>query len=277
MEKIDAGLNDRKGYLERMSKALYEKLRVLEYIPEDVKRILDVGCADGSITRPIARLRPGAHVKGVDISDDFIKTANEGERVENATFDKAWLSDLHDRPERYDCITFISVLHEFFHYEKGITSVLKAVCDAYELLEPGGKIVIRDMILPEGMKEPSTAMRDIADTVRAKEGMDSLMKDFEKAHGPIDTLYQLNHFLLKYMYTDNWERECKENYVPVTSEQYMSLFKLLGAEVEISKTYLLPFLREKWRDDFGLSEEQLKNFLSTTILVIKKPENAPRT
>ena len=72
------------------------------------------------------------------------------------------------------------------------------------------------------------------------------------------------------MYQDNWERECKEHYVPVTYEQYEQAFALLGMELVIRDQSLLSFLREKWQKDFGFSNHQIAPLLSTGFLVAQK-------
>ncbi len=101
--------------------------------------------------------------------------------------------------------------------------------------------------------------------------MGPLINDFETAHGTLESLYSVNHFLLKYMYTDNWDRECAENYVPVTREEYEEVFSSMGAQLTVHETYLIPYLREKWRADFGLNDNELSDLFSTTILVAQKP------
>lgn len=250
---------------------MQEKMRVAEYIPHDASRILDVGCADGTVTKALAGLFPRASVRGIDLDEEFIAKAKEGVAAGKGTpeFERIYLRQMLDRPERYDAVTFVSVLHEFYSYGEGMSSVLKAVADAYELLKPGEKIIIRDMILQDAAK---TASADsIIEKVRANVAMAPLITDFERAHGPMTTLYSVNHFLLKYFYTDNWERECPEHYVPVTREQYEQLFNLLGADLEHKETYLIPFLRDKWKADFGLTDEELRQLFSTTILVARKP------
>ena len=41
------------------------------------------------------------------------------------------------------------------------------------------------------------------------------LKLLKNIGGKIDTLYnKITHFLLKYKYLENWDREVKENYLP---------------------------------------------------------------
>ena len=57
-------------------------------------------------------------------------------------------------------------------------------------------------------------------------------------------------------------------------EKYEQFFAWLKAELVERKTYLIPYLRDTWRRDFGLTDTELMNFFSTTILVAEKPRDA---
>lgn len=260
-------------YLARMSRPVREKLRVAKYIPVTARTILDVGCADGAITLALAKFFPRKQFIGIDLNESFVRKAQKSaqkEKVKNVRFEKIYLRDLLARPERFGAVLFVSVLHEFYTYGEGISSVLKALADAHELLGRGGEVVIRDMILHEYAKHTSFQVDEIGAKVRAKQRLRGAIRDFERAFGKMNTLYQLNHFLLKYMYAENWLRECREHYVPVTFEQYEQLFDLLGMELQLEDSYLIDFLRTKWRRDFGLTDDELEGFRSTGFLVAKK-------
>ena len=276
MNGLERGIHDKRGYLERLSKPLQEKMRIAEFIDRGAKDILDVGCADGVVTDALAHAFPQARVYGIDLDESFIGEATQRAQGAEHTpaYDKVYLRQLLERPERYDAVTFASVLHEFYTYGNREPSVMKAIADAYELLKPGGRIVIRDMILSERMKEATLPALSTIGKIRAHPDMQSRIADFEAAHGPLSSLYSVNHFLLKYMYTDNWDRECPEHYVPVTREQYEQLFAWLKATLVHRTTYLIPYLRETWRNDFGLTDTELMNFFSTTILVAEKPRDS---
>ncbi|MBP9758029.1 MAG: class I SAM-dependent methyltransferase, partial [Candidatus Pacebacteria bacterium] len=252
-----------------------EKSGAAELIGANARDILDVGCANGVITKGIAHRYPEARVHGIDLDDEFITEAARPSEDDHAPeFERVYLREILERPRRYDAVTFMSVLHEFYSYGNREPSVMKAVADAYELLNPGGKLVIRDMILPERMKTAEFPATSIANKIRANSEVAGRLAEFEAMYGPIDTLYNANHFLLKYMYEENWERELPENYVPVSTEQYRGLFDWLGAETTHAESYLIPYLRDKWQADFGLTEGEMLNLYSTTILVAEKPQDA---
>jgi len=254
-------IRDRAVFLDRMAKSLKEKLKVSRFIPRDARSVLDVGCADGIVTIALAYMFPHIQFMGIDLDEEFIERANksaQAENLSNVRFECMYLRDLLARPEKFDAVLFVSVLHEFYTYGEGISSVLKALADAHELLNQNGEIVIKDMILHEYSKHTGSQVTPILEKVSGDTSRRQYIVDFEKHFGPMVTLYTLNHFLLKYMYVENWERECSEHYVPVTFEQYNQIFSLLGMDLQFQDSYLIPFLKNKWMKDFRITREEIE-------------------
>lgn len=257
-------------YLERMSRSLQEKMKIVEHFPSEAKDIVDVGCADGTVTLAMAQLFPVKKFLGIDLQQEFIdKAVQQGESQPNARFERVYLRDLLARTERFDIVVFCSVLHEFYSYGQGMSSVMKALADAWELLRPKGVIVIRDMVLTDSVKELGSD-KEVVRKIRSRKDLEPYLSDFEKRFGKIDKVDCLNHFLLKYLYTDNWEHEIKEDYIPVTREQYKQIFSLLGMTVTYEEYYLIPYLKGRWMEDFGLTAEETAAFRSTGIIVASK-------
>ena len=263
-------LADPETYLRRLADALHDKSRVVRYLPRDAASVLDVGCSDGRLTTAMALSLPETRFRGIDLNEAFITRAGERARtIGNVVFERVYLRDLLARPERFDAVTFCSVLHEFYTYGEGISSVLKALADAHELLRPGGLVIIRDMILSDYTKAASLHCATIVEKIQQRP-YTSALADFVRRFGPVDTIYNVNHFLLKYLYTDNWKHELGEHYVAVTFEQYDQIFKLLGMRLQFRSGYLLDFLRQKWREDFELDDDELASLSSTGLLVAQK-------
>ena len=253
-----------------MSKPLQEKLKIAKYFSKDVKSVLDVGCADGTVTLALADMFPTVNFVGIDLDDDFVDLANEKVAGRaNVRFEKRYLRDKLAETERYDAILFCSVLHEFFSYGEGISSVVKALSDARELLNMGGEIIIRDMILYEYADKSQLWLTDILKKI-SREELKPQIDDFEKYFGKMNSIKSVNHFLLKYMYADNWQREVKENYVPVSFETYDRIFELLDMQVSFQRSSTIPYLKNKWKEDFGFSDDELESFRSTGIIVAAK-------
>jgi 2-polyprenyl-3-methyl-5-hydroxy-6-metoxy-1,4-benzoquinol methylase len=270
---MEHSLTNREVYLERMSKPLKEKLRVARYIDGSAKNILDVGCADGTVTLALAHLYPDKQFLGIDLDKEFVLLATkkaQEEGLTNVRFENIYLRELLARPERFDSVLFISVLHEFYSYGEGISSVLKAVADAEEILQSGGDVIIRDMVLLEYAKRTSYLVPTLVEKISSNSDIKSQIKDFEKYFGKLESIYAVNHFLLKYMYKENWEREAAEHYVPVTFEQYETIFSLLGMELVLRDSHLLEYLKGKWVEDFSLTQDELAPLISTGFLVARK-------
>jgi SAM-dependent methyltransferase len=258
-------------YLERMSKPLQEKLRVAKFFPEGTKTVLDVGCADGVVTLALAEMFPKIKFVGIDLSKEFVELANKkAEGKTNITFENVFLRERLANPERFDVVLFCSVLHEFFSYGEGISTIVKALADAHEILNQGGTMIIRDMILYDYMSLSDLWIERIEKKIKSKGDLTDLIGDFEIKYGRIASTKSINHFLLKYMYGDNWQRESKENYVPVSFEQYDRILKLLGMKEQYRESYTIPYLEELWKKDFALSDDELACFRSTGIIVASK-------
>lgn len=271
-DEADRFLSDRTGYLQRLAAGLNDKLRVARYLPDGASSVLDVGCADGALTVALAAYYPGVHFLGIDLDEGFIAQAQEHARcsaLPNVEFRRVYLRELLVEPTRFDCAIFASVLHEFWTYGEGISSVLKALADAHELLHAGGTTIIRDMVLESYADRATLHVASIRAKVQASPHA-AMLTAFETYWGEATNLATLNHFLLKYRYQENWERELPEHYVPVTNEQYMQTFALLGMRVQTHSLYLIPFLRERWQADFDLHEDELDLLHSTVLLVAQK-------
>lgn len=258
-------------YLERMSKPLQEKLKIAKFFPEGAKTVLDVGCADGTVTIALAEMFPEIKFVGIDLSREFIDIAKERSAgIQNITFENVYLRERLASPERFDVVLFCSVLHEFFSYGEGISTVVKALADAHEIIKPKGSLIIRDMILFDYMSESDLWIERIEKKIKSKGDLTDLVADFENTFGQLNKTKTINHFLLKYMYGDNWQREGKENYVPVSFEQYDRILKLLGMRDQYRESYTIPYLSDLWKNDFAFSEDELSCFRSTGIIVAQK-------
>ena len=232
-------------YLERMSKPLQEKLTIARFIPETANTILDVGCADGTVTGALAEIFPAKKFVGLDISPEFIALATKKHSLSaNLSFENIYLRDRLSNPEKFDVVIFCSVLHEFFSYGEGISTVVKALSDAREILIPDGTLIIRDMILYEYSATSDLWLERLIAKVKSKSEILPLLHSLESIYGKLDSVKKLNHFLLKYFYPDNWERESKENYVETSFEKYDQILKLLDMKIQYQRSSTIPDFRK---------------------------------
>ena len=68
-------------------------------------------------------------------------------------------------------------------------------------------------------------------------------------------VWNLIHFLLKYRYTDNWEREVRENYLPVSVEEIMGKITEHKAAYRLIyfDHYILPYIARTVKKDFDIT------------------------
>jgi tRNA (cmo5U34)-methyltransferase len=108
------------------------------------RRLLDLGCGPGEMTRRMARQHPTADVTCVDSSDVMIERAREAmaghpgaSRFVVANVLDDWVADAG----RADCVTALNVIHHLEDIEK--RAVFERVAT---VLEPGGLFVLCDRV-----------------------------------------------------------------------------------------------------------------------------------
>jgi len=107
---------------------------LLDHIPLDARRVLDLGTGDGRLLARLREGRPRMRAVGVDFSPIMLSAARErfarDERVELVEHDLGVaLPDLG----RFDAVVSSFAIHHLEHERK------RALCaEVFELLEPGG-------------------------------------------------------------------------------------------------------------------------------------------
>jgi tRNA (cmo5U34)-methyltransferase len=107
---------------------------LLEHIPQDARRVLDIGTGDGRLLALLQAERPEMTGVGVDSSNLMLARANErfdgDQRVELIKHD---LADSLPDLGRFDAVVSSFAIHHLEHERK--RSLYQ---EAFELLEPGG-------------------------------------------------------------------------------------------------------------------------------------------
>lgn len=268
---MENGIADKNVYLARMSRTFLDKAFFLKDLPESINRIVDVGCADGSFLDFIEKLFPGRfELIGVENNDDLREIAEKKHKV----FDKFDLGnilgsfDFVFKQDRLNtCVNFSSVFHEIINYS-GMSEFNRMVGELTTRL-PVGAVSIRDMSFT--FLYPSF----FSDNIRAnftgsiKSNM-SLLKD-GKYHDKFTEVFpdfnmfneittkdvqSLVEFLLKYMYTENWNRESSEKYFNWFNSlsQMTSIFNNNGYCRYVGETFKVPYLVRRWKKDWNLGE-----------------------
>ena len=235
-------------YNDRMRRSMWDKAFFMDKIP-GTELLIDFGCADGSLIRFLHGLFPAMRFIGFDADPSMIAAARKQE-TENAWFftEKeevtAQIRRLNTAASA-TAVNFSSVFHEIFHYGadlNGIRAFLRLVSPQY--------LVVRDMMYGGNplAPAPEEAVRIVRSRLPARQ-----IQDFERCHGPVSVRKNLVHLLLKYKYTENWERECAENYFSYTEED---LARVLNPEGTYRRIlffrYILPWIRHDLETGFGI-------------------------
>jgi SAM-dependent methyltransferase len=140
-------------YLEHMNSARADKERMLDYVLPG--RIVEVGPGGGVVLDLLEARFPGSRIVGIDKSRVVVEALEQTKRsgsrswsvIEGDAFELGGALG----GEAVDTVVFCSVLHEIYSYvgeRFRIESVRDILRAAYEALRPGGRIVIRDGVMP---------------------------------------------------------------------------------------------------------------------------------
>lgn len=231
-----------KIYTEEMSKPIKDKLFFLDHI-NDYDQIVDYGCADGFLLKEIEKLNLNKILAGYDISSKMIELARLDKR--QIFFTEFWNNICTDKDT---LILLSSVIHEVYSYGSkfSINQFYKNVFKS-----EAKYIVVRDMFLT---KETSKRLVNKSDLQKIKSKTYDIYSSFKYYNSDIVTQRDLLQFLLKYRYQENWEREVKENYFPISFEDFL---KRVPKKWELihSKQIRVPFIVNKVKEDFDIDIE----------------------
>lgn len=235
-------------YISDMNTTMSDKLFFLEEIKFDV--IVDFGCADGSFLQSLSSSRPNVKIIGYDLDQTMLDISKK-KLPGNAVLTDDWNVVLKEISKyKNPLLNLSSVIHEVYSYSNSQT-----VSKFWNQQVFGGHfkyITIRVMIPSvELTRNEISNYKDDAKKVRQKANKNSLTS-FEEVWGSIFNDYRnFIHFLLKYRYTDNWEREVNENYLPITLETLKSKIPS-DYSIIYEKDFVLPYLRQEVKKDFGV-------------------------
>ncbi|QAY74114.1 methyltransferase domain-containing protein [Agromyces protaetiae] len=146
-------LDDR--YFERMAASLGDKARVIPFLVG--RRVLDVGAGGGELARAIAGA--GFAVTALDASDEAIRRLESLGGVEVAHGDASDAARVVGGG--FDAIVCSAVLHEVYSYAPADArrGTLDAALAMFaDMLAPGGRLVIRDGVMPDDPSRPASVL-----------------------------------------------------------------------------------------------------------------------
>jgi SAM-dependent methyltransferase len=239
-------IKDYTEYNRRMDLSVVDKLFFVDKIHTDM--VVDFGCGPATLLKNLKLLVPDMRVIGYDNDPNMIKHSEGTVSITNEwELVKSFLKSYGGKAVKHPSLILSSVIHEIFHY-----CGRAEIDDFWDKVFNSGfeYIVIRDMVPSRTIDHPS-CINDVKKIYRKFLGSKALT-DFERIWGSIENNRQLVHFLLKYKYLEpNWEREVKENYIPVARED---LLAKIPDEYDIifHEHYVLPYLLQTVKDDTGI-------------------------
>ncbi len=237
-------------YNAELKKPIQEKLWFADKVDADI--FVDFGCADGAVMKELAQIssQPRAYI-GYDIDPD--QCAAGRVNFPEALFTDNWADIealLAISPHHRKCLILSSVVHELLSDAAfDLSGWWQKISCMFDM------VVIRDMALSKSASTQETPSRwRYALGVRAENdvGFGRRMKSFESAWGDLAGMTSFMHFMLKYRYAANWEREVAENYVPLSAEDMIDTFTTSDFTLSYREHAILPWLQQRVYADFGI-------------------------
>ena len=259
--EIGTNFTNLESYNANMAKGMEDKLWFINHLNlENNYTFVDFGCADGTLINILSQINGFQSNKyiGYDISEqmiDLAKTKHNWNPNINVFFTYDWnkISERLKKTRKYKVLILSSVIHEVYSY--GTDFSIRAFWE--KVLNTGfDYIFIRDMMCSMDLSRHSCdgylskINWALGKGVISKEQIES----FEKQFGELSYQKNLVHFLLKYRWKINWDREVKENYFPVTIEEFLDKIKE-EYNINYLERFRVPFLEECWRQDFMIEVE----------------------
>lgn len=278
-------------YLQTMNSTINHKSKLLEFIKGD--NVLDVGPGGGALMDLILESLPNKTVYGIDISENVINVLNEKKLKENKNYNlvKGNALNLEDyfKQGELDTIIYSSVIHELFSYvdyngkKFNHETIKKALTSAYNILSPGGRIVIRDGIMSETNPQRIIEFKN-------KEDMNILkkyQKDFKGRKIKFEIIDQNKVKMnendsMEFLYTYTWGEnsyplEVQEQYGYYSPKEYEKFVteNLKNSKIIFSHAFLQDGYEEHLLNKIAIYDENFNTVKlpnSTYILVIEKGE-----
>lgn len=245
MSRFGESLANLAGYNAGMKKSMMDKMFFIDKVNAEV--FVDYGCADSVLIQFLHNLFPEFEYFGFDISSEMIEEAKKTNPGMEDHFFTDWdaLQAQVKATGKKSAVILSSIIHEVYSY--GTSQDVGSFWDRV-FLDGFDFIIVRDMMPGMSMNKPSD-INDVAKVFRKADRKQ--LYDFQQTWGSVENNKNLIHFFLKYRYNDNWEREVKENYLPVNREQFLSMLPD-NYEITFHEHYVLPHLFTQVQMDFGL-------------------------
>ena len=268
---MEVGINFKNliSYNENMAKSLEDKLYFLDKLNIDSNKsylFVDFGCADGTLINALYEILSSkginAYYIGYDISDMMIDLSKTKSQIpyDCGFFTTSW--DEVNVKVKYSnnmesVLILSSVIHEVYSYAKPASNDISVFWRRVK--NTGFKyICVRDMMCSNDINR--TPGEEICKAIKERcflgSDMNKLKRSFEDRWCEDKNIfYNLKwviHFLLKYRWSINWNREVNEDYFPIYINEFLEKFNK-KYNIIYFKRFRVPFLEKCWKEDFDIS------------------------
>src|SRR5262245_2097219 len=257
-------------------------------------RIADMGSGSGRGTFDLASLYDGLELVGVDVNPISIERAHEKFQRPNLSYVVGDISQMVFPANSLDGILDSSVLHHVTSFNNfGVNRVLTTLDNQVAQLKPGGVIIIRDFVIPDGPEQvfldlPVTDGTAALFEVFTKEWRSSVNPDgpvpFSMLESPREgfarfqlALRAAAEFVLRKDYRADWTTEVLEEYTYLSQAQFEAAFRARGLRVVTSRPLWNPWIvRNRFEKKFYLSglDDQPLPFPPTNYLIVGEKVDA---
>ena len=251
-------------------------------------RIADMGSGSGRGTFDLASLYDGLELVGVDVNPVSVQRAREKFQRTNLSYLVGDISQMVFPANSLDGILDSSVLHHVTSFNNfDVNRVLTTLDNQVAQLKPGGVIIIRDFVIPDG---PEQVLLDLP----VSDGTAALFEVFARTwrssvnpDGPVPftsrdspragfvrfqlALRAAAEFVLRKDYRADWDTEVLEEYTYLSQAQFEAAFRARGLRVVTSRPLWNPWIvRNRFEDKFYLSDlnDQPLPFPPTNYLIV---------
>ena len=266
-------------------------------------RIADMGSGSGRGTYDLASLYRTLDLIGVDINPICVERSRTEFKLQNLSYERGDISEMVFPANSLDGILDSSVLHHVTSFNDfSVERVYLTLDRQVAQLKPGGVIIIRDFVIPDG---PETVYLDLSSVDGAAAGTipqlssaalfehfsqtwrSSVNHDqpvsFRRVPSPRAEFirYQValraaTEFVLRKDYRNDWATEALEEYTYLSQSQFESAFRSRGLRIVISRPLWNPWIvKNRFENKFYLSDlaERPLPFPPTNYLIVGEKIN----